>query len=65
MIAHNALLIVSQTIHDFDQLGHCRRSIELSMDGVGNGQATGEWLAEHEYKLYLGFFKDDVARKLL
>jgi len=29
------------------------------------GQVTGIWLTEHEYKLYLGFFKDAVGRQLL
>ncbi|MFT0547479.1 hypothetical protein ACMHYO_14250 [Allopusillimonas ginsengisoli] len=28
-------------------------------------RVTGVWLTEHEYSLYLGFFKDAVGRKLL
>lgn len=29
------------------------------------GLVTGEWLTAHEYKLYLGLFKDEVKRRFL
>lgn len=42
---------------------HARQRMEAARRWIG--QATGQWLSEHEYALYLGFFKDDVSRKLL
>lgn len=42
---------------------HARQRMEAARRWIG--QVTGEWLTEHEYKLYLGIFKDQVARKLL
>lgn len=29
------------------------------------GQVTGVWLSDHEYRLYLGLFKDAVGRRLI
>lgn len=42
---------------------HARARMEAACRWIR--QVTGVRLTEHEYKLYLGFFKDEVGRKLL
>lgn len=42
---------------------HARQRMEAARRWIG--QVTGEWLTEHEYKLYLGLFKNEVERKLI